>query len=140
MVDFDDTMMLPHTLNDNGIESSVLQNIPNNILIETNTDIVSKNEQYRVQTVFDSVESIIEHWDNFLDDLDNKNSSKWRVHLSDAERKRFTRLKRIISSFKKQIISDISQFDVIEGYETFYTSHNKSIAKLADIYIKRFNT
>ena len=65
--------------------------------------------------------------------------SKKRVHLSPAERKKFTRLKRIVSYSKQMLISSRHQFDVIEGFGKFYTSCKKSLAKLTDMYVKLLN-
>ena len=77
-----------------------------------------------------------EHWDTVVDDREKKQGYKWRIHLSAAERKRFTRMKRVVTSFKKELLTSRNQYSTIEGFESYYSNNNKSLAKLADIYVK----
>ena len=56
--------------------------------------------------------------------------------MDQADRKRFTRLKRIVVSFKEQIQNGIPSYNVISAFEDFYKENKKSVAKLADVYVK----
>ena len=47
-------------------------------------------------------------------------------------------MKRIMKAFRKKLLDeDVDK--VKEEFETFYTSNNRSFARLADVYAKKFN-
>ena len=45
-------------------------------------------------------------------------------------------MKRIITAFRKKLLDEDSD-KIKEEYETFYTSNNRSLAKLTDVYAKK---
>ena len=50
-----------------------------------------------------------------------------------AAEKRFTRVKRIINAFRKKLLDEDGE-KINAQFEEIYTSNNKSLAKLADVY------
>ena len=67
-----------------------------------------------------------EHWDTMIDDREKKEESKWRVHLSAAERKRFTRLKRVVAAFKKELLNNQNQYNLQNNSENLRPSYQTS--------------
>ena len=57
---------------------------------------VNRNEEYMVPTKLDSVETILVHYKSCANELEERNGDKWRKYLNQAERKRSTRIKRIV--------------------------------------------
>ena len=45
-------------------------------------------------------------------------------------------MKRIINAFRKKLLDEDGE-KIKEQFEEFYTSNNKSLAKLADVYAKK---
>ena len=45
-------------------------------------------------------------------------------------------MKRTMKSFRKKLLDEDGD-EVKEEFETFYTSNNRSFAKLADVYAKK---
>ena len=124
---------------DNAIEASDNAN-ENRLTVRDDriTAQVLEDEQYRVPTKFDSVEKILLHWESKVGNLETRNGVKWRKHLSQAERKRFTRVKRIVMCFKKEIDKGTPSYNLITEFEHFYKENKKSLAKLADVFVLKF--
>ena len=123
---------------DNAIEASETAN-GNRLTVRDdriNTHVL-EDEQYRVPTKFDSVEEILIHWESKVENLETRNGVKWRKHLSEAERKRFTRVKRIVTCFKEEIEKGTPSYNLITQFEDFYNENKKSLAKLADVFVKK---
>ena len=76
------------------------------------------------------------HWYKYSDVNEKRNGSKWRFHLNSTEIKRFTRIKRIVRGWNKQMEENIGQGTIIEGFESFYSTNQKSVAKSEDGYVK----
>ena len=74
-----------------------------------------------------------------MEDLESRNGVKWRKYPSQAERKRFTRLEGIAMCFKEEIKKGTPSYDLITSFQDFYKENNKSVAKLADVYVKKLN-
>ena len=94
------------------------------------------DEVYTVPKMFPNVESIMLHWYKYADVNEKRNGSKWRFHLNSTKRKRFTRIKRIMQGWNKQMKDNIDQEIISERFESFYSANQKSVAKLADRYVK----
>ena len=138
MVDYDPGSVAVNTGDEIQIEESTTQTV-NHSSTEIVTDVIGIDTDYTVPKDFASVECMREHWDTKVDDHEKRNGSKWRKHLSTAERKRFTRLKRVVIAFKMELLTSRNQYATIEEFESFYSSHDKSLAKLADVYVKQLN-
>ena len=137
MVDYDPGSVAVNTGNEIQIEERTTQIV--NHSTEIWTDVISTDKNYTIPKYFASVECMREHWDTTVDDREKRNGSKWRKHLSSAERKIFTRLKRVVIAFKMELLTSRNQYATIEEFESFYSSHDKSLAKLADVYVKQLN-
>ena len=124
---------------DNAIEASDSAN-ENSLTVRDDgiTAHVLEDEQYMVPAKFDSVEEILIHWESKVENLETRNGIKWRKHLIQAERKRFTRVKRIVMCFKKEIEKGTPSYNLIAQFEDFYKENKKSLAKLADVFVKEF--
>ena len=124
---------------DNAIEASDSAN-ENSLTVRDDgiTAHVLEDEQYMVPAKFDSVEEILIHWESKVENLETRNGIKWRKHLIQAERKRFTRVKRIVMCFKKEIEKGTPSYNLITQFEDFYKENKKSLAKLADVFVKEF--
>ena len=51
-------------------------------------------------------------------------------------KKRFTRIKRIVQGWNKQMEENIDKEIINERFESFYSANQISVAKLADRYVK----
>ena len=103
------------------------------------SDSPHKHEQYQIPETFDTFQKLLEHYYNDAEPYEKEGGgTKWRRHLTLADKKRFTRMKRIMNAFRKKLLDeDVDK--VTEDFETFYTSNNRSFAKLADVYAKKIN-
>lgn len=83
---------------------------------------------------FLTVESMMNHWDFIVEPCLRKHKSNWRKHLTSADTKKFSRMKKVVSTCKKRIQN--GETDALEKFETYYSSNNCSLPKLADKYLK----
>ena len=100
------------------------------------TNVQTGDVPYSVPSKFVSVVSILAHWDTDVEELERANSYKWRIHLTKGERKRFTRMKRVVMGFKAEVKKGLDADEVMAKFEAFYTLHKHSVAKLADVLVK----
>ena len=92
---------------------------------------------YSVPSKFISVQSMVVHWETYAKEMEKANGHKWRHHLTKSDTKRFTRMKRIVTAFKKEVTKGLMDtVQVYEVFETFYSKNKRSIAKLADVFVK----
>ena len=77
------------------------------------------------------------HWKTVAN-MELEHKSKWRVHLKEAEQKRFTRVKRIALALDAKVTdADSSTANVIiQDAEECFVAHKGSLKYLADKYIK----
>ena len=94
-------------------------------------------KDYVIPQKFESIASIMNHWKTVAN-MELKHKSKWRVHLKQAERKRFTRVKRIALALDAKVTdADSSTANVIiQAAEECFVAHKGSLKYLADKYIK----
>ena len=80
--------------------------------------------------------------DNYKIDAQRKESGggrKWRHCVYTADKKRFTRIKRIVRAYDKCIVSNSSTVwhgEVTMQFPDYYSKSKHSFAKPADTYIK----
>ena len=111
-------------------------NLPAKRSIDEISKINGDDQKYKIPDSFHSFNSIIDHYYNDVEPYEKAgHGHKWRTHLTKAEKRRFTRMKRVITAFRKKLLVQDDE-NVKEQFEGFYTLNNKSLAKLADVYSK----
>ena len=77
---------------------------------------------------------MMDHWDFIIAPLLRKHKSYWRKHLTKADAKKFSRLKKVVLTAKKRMAE--GEAGVLLKFQEYYSSKNNSLAKLADTYLK----
>jgi hypothetical protein len=66
---------------------------------------------------------------------------KWQQHLTKVDTKRFYRVRRVVTAFTDQVnMREKDEKDVAFQFETYYSTHRKSLASLADKFAKTLLT
>ena len=85
-------------------------------------------------TSFENIDCMIDHWDFIIAPLLRKHKSNWRKHLTKADAKTFSRLKKVVLTAKKRIAE--GEAGVLLKFQEYYFSKNSPLEKLADTYLK----
>ena len=70
----------------------------------------TEDEVHCVPSKFVSVQSMVAHWETYVNEIEKIHSHKWRRHLSKGETKRFTRMKRIGKAFKAEVAKGLDNY------------------------------
>ena len=89
---------------------------------------------YEIPTIFENIDCMMDHWDFIIAPLLRKHKSNWRKHLTKADAKKFSRLKKVVLTAKKRMAE--GETGVLLKFQEYYSSKNNSLAKLADTYLK----
>ena len=96
--------------------------------------------KHKITISFNSFNSIIDHNYTNVERLQNAGcGTKWRNKFTQAERKIFQRMERVIKAFWMKLLLDnvSSNEEIKEKFETYSTLENKSWVALADAYSKK---
>ena len=137
MEEEDETDITINEMNDD--QQTVNDSISNRRFMDV-TDVSNNNikydKDYVVPERFDTVEELLQHWYEFAEEKENRNGPKWRSHLNSGSRKRYTRMKRVVKTFEKVLLQGMSQYEICEKMECYYSQNKQSLAKLSDDYCK----
>ena len=89
---------------------------------------------YEIPTIFENIDCMMDHWDFIIAPLLRKHKSNWRKHLTKADAKKFSRLKKVVLTAKKRIAE--GEAGVLLKCQEYYSSKNNPLTKLADTYLK----
>ena len=97
-------------------------------------DVQSTLPVYEIPLSFITVDSMMDHWDCTVEKHLRKHKSNWRKHLTHANKRKFSRMKKVVEACKKR--KRDGEIDVLDKFQTYYSSNNHSLAKLADNFLK----
>ena len=104
---------------------------------ENEGTLVVLSQNYSIPDKFDTVKCMLNHWNNDVGTKDLSNDKSWRKHLSKAEAKRFSRVRRIVKAFTEQMdMHGKVEEEVLLQFETYYSTTKKSLAALSDKFAK----
>ena len=97
------------------------------IIGETQSLPLVTTSKYLIPETFEGVKSMLQHWNDEVGAKGESKDTKWRAHLTLAEKKRFTRMRRIVSSYTYQILRDPSSEEaVLRNFEAYYLANKRS--------------
>ena len=76
------------------------------------------------------------HWHQVVKEHESTGYKVWRNHLTASEKKRFQRFSRVINAYKKVLSSGVPVLEAENQFETYYSEHNHSLAKLSDTFAR----
>ena len=73
---------------------------------------------YIIPEKLNTVKDIIKHWNDEVVAKGDIRNTKWRYYLLDAQKKRFTRMRRIVWCYRTQILTyPMIEEEVLRGFE-----------------------
>ena len=92
---------------------------------------------YMIPDKFNTVKDILSHWDDEVSANGDSSNTKWRFYLSYVQKKRFTRMRRIIWWYSTQVLRDpISEDNVLLGFEEYFLANTHSFFKLSNVCLR----
>ena len=91
---------------------------------------------YEMPKHFPTFVSMTVHWHQVVKEHESTGYKVWRNHLTASEKKRFQRFSRVINAYKKVLSSGVPVLEAENQFETYYSEHNHSLAKLSDTFAR----